>query len=134
MHGFSTRSENCGIRRRSLEAESEARIEMGDVGTYVHVNENGAWWIGDTEVPLDSVMIAYDHGHSPESIQQQYPALSLEEVYGTITFYLANQAKVRDYLEKQEKLWEVERIKNEANPNPLRERLRIARTSNRVGL
>jgi hypothetical protein len=42
---------------------------MSDEKTYVHVNENGAWRIGDTEVPLDSVMIAYDEGHSPESIQ-----------------------------------------------------------------
>jgi hypothetical protein len=45
---------------------------------------------------------------------------------------LANQVKVRDYLEKQEKLWKDERTKNEANPNPLRDRLRNARTSSRV--
>ena len=132
MHGFWIRSGDCGIRRRSLEGEREARIEMSDEKTYVHVNENGAWWIGDTEVPLDSVMIAYDEGHSPESIQQRYPELSLEEVYGAITFYLANQVMVRDYLEKQEKLWNDERTKNEANPNPLRDRLRNARTSSRV--
>ena len=39
---------------------------------------------------LDSVVAAFHQGHSAETIAQQYPALSLEEIYGAITYYLAN--------------------------------------------
>jgi uncharacterized protein (DUF433 family) len=97
--------------------------------TYAHQDDHGAWRVGNTRVSLDSVVIAFDQGHSPETIQQQYPTLSLEEVYGAIAFYLANQAEIRPYLEGQDKLWEEERRKSRANPNPVLERLRAQRTN-----
>jgi len=51
-------------------------------------------------------VIAFQQGHSAETIQQLYPALSLEEVYGAIAFYLANRDEVDQYLERQEQLWD----------------------------
>ncbi len=49
-------------------------------------------------ISLDSMVIAFEQGHSAETIQQLYPALSPGEVYGAIGYYLANRDKVDRYL------------------------------------
>jgi uncharacterized protein (DUF433 family) len=95
--------------------------------TYIRSDENGALRVGATRVSLDSVVYAFQKGHSPEAIRDQYPALSLEEVYGAITFYLANEEEVDRYLKKQEKLWDELRKEAEKNPSPVVERLRALR-------
>jgi uncharacterized protein (DUF433 family) len=100
---------------------------MNQSKTYVRLDEHGAYRIGSTRVMLDSVVGAYQQGHSPETIRQQYPALSLEEVYGSITYYLANQEQVHEYLKRQDALWEKERARSEEKPNPVVERLRALR-------
>lgn len=50
---------------------------------------------------LDSVVCAFLRGDSPESIRESFPSLSLEQVYGAITFYLANQQTVDAYLKEE---------------------------------
>jgi uncharacterized protein (DUF433 family) len=100
---------------------------MSEPRTYVCTDEHGARRIGRTRVSLDSVVIAYQQGHSPETIRQQYPALTLEEVYGAITFYLANREDVEHYLEQQQNLWNDLRHKANQNPSPVVERLRTLR-------
>jgi hypothetical protein len=44
---------------------------------YVDEDAQGALRVGSLGVSLDSVMIAFQHGHSAMTIQQLYPALSL---------------------------------------------------------
>jgi uncharacterized protein (DUF433 family) len=95
-----------------------------DAKTYVRADEHGVWRVGQTRVSLDSVVYAFRQGHAPETIRQQYTALSLEEVYGAIAFYLANKDLVDHYLECQERCWEELRQKTEQNPGPVIERLR----------
>jgi len=56
---------------------------------YIQQRENG-YWIEETRISLDSVVYAFLNGESPESIAQNFPLLMLEQVYGAITFYLAN--------------------------------------------
>ena len=69
-----------------------------DYVTYV----NGAYRISGTRVSLDSVVYAFLSGLSPESIVDSFPVLALEQVYGAITYYLANQAEVDAYLRQGE--------------------------------
>ena len=102
---------------------------MGEAKSYVRTDEHGAMRVGQTRVLLESIVYAFQEGDSPESIRQQYPALSLEEVYGAITFYLANGESVRQYLERQEKLWDDLRHKADQHPSPVVERLRKLRTA-----
>ena len=59
---------------------------------------NGDYYILGTRVSLDSVVYAFLRGESPEGIAESFPALSLEQVYGAITFYLANQRAIDAYL------------------------------------
>ena len=78
---------------------------------------DGAYWIAGTRVSLDSVVIAFLRGVSPESIAQSFLVLSLEEVFGAMAFYLAHQADVDTYLRQNEKEFETLREKARiANP------------------
>jgi uncharacterized protein (DUF433 family) len=63
---------------------------------------NDAYWIEGTRISLDSLVYAFRKGLSPESIVQSFPLLTLEQVYGAITFYLANRAEIDAYLTSEE--------------------------------
>jgi uncharacterized protein (DUF433 family) len=91
---------------------------------YVRDDDQGALRVGSLGVSLDSVVIAFEQGHSAETIQQLYSALSLEEVYGAIAFYLANRDEVRQYLQRQDQLWDELRQRAEQSPSPVVQRLR----------
>jgi uncharacterized protein (DUF433 family) len=54
----------------------------------------GGYYIAGTRVSLDSVVYAFREGDSPETIQQNFPSLSLEQIYGAIAFYLGHQREV----------------------------------------
>ena len=73
---------------------------------YVEERE-GCYRIVGKRVSLDSVVYAFLNGTSPESIVQSFPALTLEEVYGSIAFYLANRAIVDQYLAEGVKQFEA---------------------------
>jgi uncharacterized protein (DUF433 family) len=68
-----------------------------------YVEQRGkGYWIEGTRISLDSVVYAFLEGESPESIAQNFPLLLLEQVYGAIAFYLANQELIDVYLEESE--------------------------------
>ncbi len=97
---------------------------MNSSKRYVEPDSQGVLRVGSLGVSLDSVVIAFQDGHSPETIQQHYPALSLEEVYGAVAYYLANRNEVDQYLKRQEQLWEQARQHAAQKPNPVVQRLR----------
>jgi uncharacterized protein (DUF433 family) len=63
---------------------------------------DGGYWITGTRMSLDSIVYAFKRGAAPESIQRAFPLLTLEEIYGAITFYLAHAQDVDAYLEQAE--------------------------------
>ncbi|AFY50050.1 hypothetical protein Nos7524_4291 [Nostoc sp. PCC 7524] len=71
------------------------------VKQYVEQRDQG-YWIEGTRISLDSVVYAFLNGDSPENIAQNFPLLSLEQVYGAIAFYLANRELVDAYLKEGE--------------------------------
>jgi len=90
------------------------------------VEENGGFYIKATRVPLDSIVHEFRNGASPESIRQTFPVLTLEQVYGAITFYLGHQEQVDASIQAADRAWS----KLEADhpvPEAIRERLRDAR-------
>ena len=64
----------------------------------------GAYRVAGSRVSLDSIVNCFGEGLSPESILDSFPVLILEQVYGAIAFYLANQPMVDEYLREGEKL------------------------------
>jgi uncharacterized protein (DUF433 family) len=49
---------------------------------------------GRARVSLDSIVYSFKAGDSPETIRQNLSSLSLEQMYGAITFYLAHEREV----------------------------------------
>ena len=96
---------------------------------YVCKDEHGVLRVAQTRVMLDSVVIAFGQGHSAETISQQYSALTLEEVYGAITYYLAHKQEVEDYLRRQEEVWRRSREQAASSANPVVQRLRNQATN-----
>jgi uncharacterized protein (DUF433 family) len=99
---------------------------MKEDRVYVRADETGVLRVGATRVMLDSVIAAFQQGHSPETIRQQYPALSLEEVYGSIAYCLAHKDEVNAYLARQDGVWHEWQART-ATQNPVVERLRALR-------
>ena len=67
---------------------------------YVEKRDGGCW-VSGTRVSLDSVVLAFLQGLSPETIASEcFPTLTLEQVYGAITYYLANRAEVDAFLKR----------------------------------
>ena len=89
-----------------MNKEYIVKITMGQVE---------AFRIGESRVSLDSVVYCWQQGDSPETIADNFPALTLEEVYGAIAFYLANQQMIDEYLHRSE--MRAEEIKHEWRSN-----------------
>ena len=68
--------------------------------SYVEKRDEG-YWVAGTRVSLDSVVLAFLDGLSPETIVAEcFPVLTLEQVYGAITYYLAHRADIDRYLQQ----------------------------------
>jgi len=89
--------------------------------------QDGAYRIVGTRVSLDSVVYQFQNGASPESIQRCFSALTLEQVYGAIAFYLSDKQKIDEYLIEGDKEFEKLRIASRAANPELYEKLERAR-------
>jgi uncharacterized protein (DUF433 family) len=70
---------------------------------------DGGYWIISRRVTLDSVVYAYIAGQTAESIAQLFPVLTIEEVYGAITFYLSHRAEIDAYLMRTRAYYDAKR-------------------------
>jgi uncharacterized protein (DUF433 family) len=94
---------------------------------YVEQRDEG-YWLQGTRISLDSVVYAFLDGESPESIAQNFPLLSLEQIYGAITFYLANRELIDAYLQEgEEEFDKLQKSLRENNPS-LYQKLMTAQT------
>ena len=67
---------------------------MDPMGTEYIEQREGNYFIRGSRVSLDSIVYGFLDGESPETILDNFPALSLERVYGAIAFYLGHQAEI----------------------------------------
>lgn len=89
---------------------------------------DGRFHIAGTRIALDSIVMAFKDGESPETILQSFPmAAPLLRVYGTIIFYLENQDRVEAYLKDRKRLWAEVKTKETALPETLSAQFREAR-------
>ena len=69
---------------------------------------DGGYWIRGTRVSLDSIVYRFLEGLSAESIRADcFPVLTLEQVYGAITYYLRHTAEVDAYLQEADVEYEA---------------------------
>lgn len=72
---------------------------------YIEARDGGLYVAG-TRVSLDSVVIRFQQGASPEKIAQSFPALKLSQVYGAIAYYLENESIIGEYIAEGEREFE----------------------------
>ena len=71
---------------------------------YVEEREGG-YYLAGSRVSLASVIYAFREGASPETIRQNFPSLSLGQVYGAIAFYLDRPVESETYLQRLAARW-----------------------------
>ena len=67
---------------------------------------NGDFYVAGSRVSLASIIYEFRDGASPESIRQDFPSLSLAQVYGSIAFYLNHPEESEAYLQRLNGKWE----------------------------
>ena len=97
---------------------------------YVQKTLEGGWRIADSRVSLDSIVYSYWENKSPETIAEEFPTLSVEQIYGAIAFYLKNKVEIDHYLSQQDIKWQQLAQESEARHEPLLNRLRAHLKSN----
>ncbi|MSV32741.1 MAG: DUF433 domain-containing protein [Bryobacterales bacterium] len=81
---------------------------------FIELREEDFYLIG-SRVPIDAVVYQYRNGEDPETIQSNYPTLTLEQVEGAISFYLNHKDEVDQVIarrRREEEAWVA------ANPTP----------------
>ena len=88
--------------------------------------------IGNTRVTLDTLVGQFNSGETPERISENFPTLSLADIYIALGYYLRHRAEVDEYLRQGELKFEEFR---KSNPEmftleeSLRERAKARKTS-----
>jgi hypothetical protein len=62
-----------------------------------------SFYIVGSRVPLANIVREFQDGQSPEAIRSAFPTLTLEQVYGAITFYLGHRSEVDEDLGVRER-------------------------------
>lgn len=60
-------------------------------------DEDGVIRLSGTRVALETVILAFDQGATPEELAQDLP-VPLSDLYAVITYYLRHPEAVREYL------------------------------------
>jgi|SRR5450755_1571024 len=68
---------------------------------FVERRDNSFYLVG-SRVPLAHIVREFQRGESAEAIRLHYPALTLEQVYGAITFYLGSPESVEADMAERE--------------------------------
>ena len=92
-------------------------------------SEDGTIRVTGSRVTLDSIVGEFKRGSTAEEIQQDFPSLSLRQVYGAISYYLDHVDAVEEYLAEQRKAAEATQkfIETQIETGSLRRRLRELR-------
>jgi uncharacterized protein (DUF433 family) len=86
---------------------------------------DGVMRVRGTRVALETVVAAFTEGATAEEIAQQYPSVSLADVYQVIGYYLRHSAELESYLAQRRRDVGETRRANEFSwpPDGIRDRL-----------
>jgi uncharacterized protein (DUF433 family) len=102
-------------------------MQLDDYFDFLGPDARDAIRIKGHRIGIEHVLSYYHEGYNPDEIAQEFPGLSLEKIYATITYYLAHRDEVDAYLARLKARYEQEYAEWVANPSPLVERLRALR-------
>jgi uncharacterized protein (DUF433 family) len=87
---------------------------------------DGSFYLIGSRVPLAHLVREFRQGEPPEAIRSHYPTLTLEQVYGAITFYLGAKEQVEADITTRERV-EDEFTETHPAPPDLKQKLERAR-------
>ncbi len=91
----------------------------------LRTDADGTVRVGSTRVTLDTIVGAFSEGLTAEEIAQQYPAVSLSDVYAAIAFYLRHQDEVRACLSERKETSRRLQAEAETRSSPMGFRARL---------
>jgi uncharacterized protein (DUF433 family) len=97
------------------------------------VDADGVVRVAGTRVTLDSLVAAFHEGFGADEIAQQYPSLTLADVYSVIGYYLRHRSTIDACLGARQADHERVRAENESRSDSrgLRARLLARRSEER---
>ncbi|HEX8650468.1 MAG TPA: DUF433 domain-containing protein [Pyrinomonadaceae bacterium] len=97
--------------------------------TPLRLDEDGTIRINGSRVTLEAIIHQFRLGATAEQIHEDFPSLTLREIYGAIYYYLNHTEAVEEYLQQQEAAAEETRrfIDEHLHTDALRERIRARR-------
>jgi uncharacterized protein (DUF433 family) len=86
---------------------------------------DGAIRVRGTRITLDTLLVAFQDGATAEEIAQQYPSVSLADVYQVIGYFLRHSCELEAYLARRRERGRATRELNESTwlPDGIRDRL-----------
>lgn len=80
-----------------------------------HVEErDGEYFVRDSRVTVHSVIVAWKRDAGPERITEQFPTISLADVYGVISYYLDHRALLDAHFAETNARYERDRAADHA--------------------
>lgn len=80
-----------------------------------HVEErSGEYFVRDTRVTIHSAIAARKRGATPEAVVEQFPTISLSDVYNVISFYLDHQEILDAHFAETQAQYERDRAADHA--------------------
>jgi uncharacterized protein (DUF433 family) len=91
--------------------------------------DEGVFRVTGSRVTLDSIVHQFKSGATAEQIQEDFPSVTLSDIYSVIAYYLQHSRAVEVYLADQaHATGEIRReLESELDSSDLRERLRQRR-------
>jgi uncharacterized protein (DUF433 family) len=89
------------------------------------VNDEGVALVAGTRVPIDTIIVAFHQGATPEEIALNFSTVTVADAYAVIAYYLRHQSAVEAYLAERRLQRAVLRaqVERQLDPHGLRARL-----------
>ena len=87
---------------------------------------DGVIRVTGSRVTLDSIVDEFERGATPEQIQEDFPSLTLREIYGVVAYYLDHREVTDEYCRQQEQAAAQTRRRLKQQPGLKALRARIA--------
>ena len=91
----------------------------------VVMDHDGVMRILHSRVTLDTLVSAFQGGATAEEIAQQYPTVSLADIYSIIGYYIRRRPEIDAYLARRQQAAQQVRQQNEMRFNPAGIRARL---------
>ena len=100
-------------------------IEIQAIAPPLQFDARGVCRVAGTRVTLLTLIDAFQDGATPEEIYQEYPSVTLADVYAVIAFYLGRRDEIDTYLEtvREQEAQVIEQIKSRSPLAEIRQRL-----------